>query len=122
MSFPKSTSVETPILQELVAVGGADDLKFLYERLIAYFPQITTKEIAEVQTNNAPNWRKLVQRAGKELDEKGLISRRRGFWEITEKGENRVEAEVFDYELKKKIKKNFRTLTYRKCFWKSGKF
>lgn len=101
MAFPKSISVETPILQELVAVGGADDLKFLYERLIAYFPQLTSKEITEIQINNPANWRKLVQRAGRELDEKGLIERRRGFWKITEKGQKQVEAEVFDFELTK---------------------
>lgn len=101
MAFPKSTSVETPILQELVAVGGADDLKFLYERLIAYFPQLTSKEITEIQINNPANWRKLVQRAGRELDEKGLIERRRGFWKITEKGQKQVEEEVFDFELTK---------------------
>ncbi|MGI8541953.1 MAG: winged helix-turn-helix domain-containing protein [Aridibacter sp.] len=101
MAFPKPTSVETPILQELVAVGGADDLKFLYERLIAYFPQLTSKEITEIQINNPANWRKLIQRAGRELDEKGLIERHRGFWKITEKGQKQVEAEVFDFELTK---------------------
>ena len=105
MSFPKLTSVETPILQELVAVGGADDIKFLYERLTAYFPQLTSKEIAEIQINSSPGWRKLIQRGGKELNEKGLIERRRGFWQITEKGQKRVEAEVFDYELTKENQK-----------------
>lgn len=104
MAFPKSTSVETPILQELLAVGGADDLKFLYERLIAYFPQITAKEISEIQTNNLTTWRKLVQRAGKELDGKGLISRQRGFWAITVKGQKQVEAEIFDFEIAKEKK------------------
>lgn len=102
MSFPKSTSVETPILQELRAVGGSDDLKFLYKRLIAYFPQITTQEVSEIQTNNLPNWRKLIQRAGKNLDDSGLIKRSRGFWTITEKGQQLVESEVFDFEFKEK--------------------
>ncbi len=100
MSFPKSTSVETPILQELLAVGGSDDLKFLYERLIAYFPQITSQEVSEIQSNNLPNWRKLIQRAGKNLDDNGLIKRDRGFWSITEKGQKLVEIEIFDFEFK----------------------
>ncbi len=104
MSFPRSTSVEPPILQELVAVGGADEIKFLYERLIAYFPQLTADEILEIQANNLEKWRKLVQRAGKDLDEKGLLKRRRGFWKITEKGQKLVEAETFDFELIKEQK------------------
>lgn len=99
MAFPKSTSLEIPILQELIAIGGADDLRYLYERLIAYFPQITAEEIAEIQINNISKWRKLVQRAGKELEEKGLLKRKRGHWEITEKGKLIVEAETIGFEL-----------------------
>lgn len=98
MAFPKSKSLETPILQELVAVGGSDDLKFMYERLIAYFPQLTNQETVEIKANKLINWRKLVQRAGKDLDGKGLIKRKRGFWQITEKGQKNVELEVFDFE------------------------
>lgn len=99
MPFPKSNSLETPILQELVAVGGADDIRFLYERLAAYFPQLSNTEILEIQENKHTNWRKLVQRAGRELDKKDLLTRRRGFWQITEKGRKKVEAETVGFEL-----------------------
>ena len=96
MSFPLSTSLETPILQELSAVGGSDDVRFLYEKLVAYFPQITSKDLQKIQ-----NWRKLVQRAGKELNEQGLLIRKRGFWEITDKGKRKIEAESHDFEFAK---------------------
>ena len=96
MSFPLSTSIETPILQELNAVGGSDDVRFLYEKLIAYFPQINSKDLQKPHS-----WRKLVQRAGKELDEQGLLIRERGFWQITEKGRRKIEEENHEFQITK---------------------
>lgn len=102
MSFPLSTSIENPILQELSAIGGSDDVRFLYEKLIPYFPQITTKDLQKVQT-----WRKLVQRAGKDLDEQGFLLRERGFWQITEKGKLRIENEMHDFQFARTEIKEF---------------
>lgn len=96
MSFPLSTSIETPILQELNAVGGSDDVRFLYEKLIPYFPQITNADLEKIQ-----RWRKLVQFAGKDLDEQGFLIRERGFWKITEKGRRKIEAENHAFEFVK---------------------
>lgn len=93
MTFPLTAALETPILQELVAVGGAEDVRFLYERLINYFPQLSENEIRQIRVGDSANWRKLVQRAGRELDDKRLIKRERGFWTITERGANQVAAE-----------------------------
>ena len=93
MSFPLTAALETPILQELVAVGGAEDVRFLYERLINYFPQLSENEIRAIRTNSSANWRKIVQRAGRELDDKRLLKRTRGFWTITERGSRQVEIE-----------------------------
>ncbi len=93
MSFPQISSIKTPILQELVAVGGGDHVRFLYERLIAYFPQFDGKEIAQIKENKNKHWRAAVQKAGKNLEEGNLIRRNRGFWVITEKGKINVEAE-----------------------------
>lgn len=101
MSFPKSVDIEMPILQELTAIGGSEDVRFLYPRLVNYFPQISEKEIVLIQGNSLDPWRKLVQRAGRELDEKGFLSRERGFWTITEKGKREVESESLDFEIKK---------------------
>ncbi len=93
MPFPKNSSLEMPILQELVAIGGAEDIRFLYSRLAKYFPQITDREITLIGNNTLDSWRKLVQRAGRELDEKGFVKRERGRWAITEKGRTEVAAE-----------------------------
>lgn len=101
MSFPTASSLEMPVLQELVVVGGTDDVRFLYVRLTAYFPQLNDQEISAIQANKLPNWRKLVQKAGKDLDEKGYLKRERGFWEITEKGKAKVESEAIGFELSK---------------------
>ena len=96
MSFPLSNSIENPILQELNAVGGSDDVRFLYEKLIAYFPQITSTDLQKVQ-----KWRKTVQLAGKSLDDAGLITRERGFWKITEKGKRQIESESHEFDFTK---------------------
>ena len=93
MSFPLTSALETPILQEMVAVGGAEDVRFLYERLISYFPQLSENEIRAIRAGNSANWRKIVQRAGRELDDKRLLKRERGFWTITERGNKQVETE-----------------------------
>lgn len=96
MPFPLSTSIENPILQELSAVGGSDDVRFLYEKLVAYFPQINSRDLQKIH-----NWRKLVQRAGKELDGQGLLKRERGFWQITDKGRRKIEEENHEFEFAK---------------------
>jgi hypothetical protein len=101
MPLPQTSAIEIPILQELVATGGSDDVRFLYERLIAYFPQITDSEISEIKNGTNQNWRKSVQKAGKILDEKNFVRRSRGLWTITEKGSAIVEAEISGFTLTK---------------------
>jgi 23S rRNA pseudoU1915 N3-methylase RlmH len=88
-----------PILQELVATGGKDDVRFLYERLIAYFPQIEEREIFEIKNDKNINWRKAVQKAGRNLDEKSYLKRNRGLWTITEKGKEAARAETSSFTL-----------------------
>lgn len=94
MPLPKTSSIEIPILQELAATGGADGLRFLYERLIAYFPRLTDAEIGEIKINKNKSWRAAVQKSGKVLEEGDFIKRERGNWTITEKGRTRIEAEA----------------------------
>ncbi len=120
MSFPSSNSLEMPVLQELVAIGGADDVRFLYVRLTAYFPQISDEELFEIQENNHPNWRKLVQRAGKELDDKGFLNRDRGFWTITEKGRGKVEAEAIGFELERNFEEKLSHTDIQKMLFEIG--
>jgi hypothetical protein len=101
MPFPKSPSVEMPILQELSATGGAEDVRFLYERLTAYFPQLTEAEIRGIRNGTKASWRKLIQKAGRELDEKGLLERNRGFWNLTAKGKRIVASETEGFQISK---------------------
>lgn len=105
MSLPPPVSIEMPILQELVATGGADDVRFLYERLAGYFPQIEDRELSEIRNDKNVGWRKAVQKAGKNLDEKNHIKRDRGFWTITEKGKEIVREENLTFNLQPEIVK-----------------
>ena len=82
-----------PILQELAATGGEDDVRFLYQRLEAYFPQLSAEEIAKIKSGESKIWRRFVQKAGKSLDEQGYIKRERGIWKITDRGQKTVEPE-----------------------------
>jgi hypothetical protein len=99
MSLPQAPSIEMPILQELAATGGRDDVRFLYERLIGYFPQIEDKEISEIKAGENRYWRKAVQKAGRYLDDENLIKRERGLWAITEKGRKTIENETSTFAL-----------------------
>jgi hypothetical protein len=92
MAYPDATRLELPILQELVATGGADDVRFLYERLVAYFPQMSGGR--DLHAREDRRWRRHVQRAGRELDEKRQLARRRGLWSITPQGRKRVDEEA----------------------------
>ena len=94
MPLPLSSNIETPILQELSAVGGTDDVRFLYERLISYFPSLSDAEISLIKAGEHRFWKKAVQKAGKMLDESHLIRRDRGIWSLTEKGRKSVEQET----------------------------
>lgn len=94
MPLPLSPNIETPVLQELSAVGGADDVRFLYERLISYFPSLSDADISAIKSGEQKYWKKAVQKAGKTLDENNLIRRNRGIWSLTEKGKRTVEAET----------------------------
>lgn len=99
MSLPVSHLIEMPILQELSATGGSDDLRFLYERLVAYFPQLTEAEISAIKNGTNKSWRAAVQKAGRMLDGKSHIKRNHGYWSITDRGRESVASEVIDFDL-----------------------
>lgn len=89
--YPHSSRLELPILQELTATSGAEDVRFLYARLTAYFPQLG--ELGDGKDESRA-WRRLVQRAGRALSENRHIERSaRGQWKITPSGHRRVAAE-----------------------------
>jgi hypothetical protein len=91
MTLPGIARLELPILQELVATGGVDDVRFIYQRLVAYFPQFGEDERQALTNGELRLWRRHVQRAGRVLDDKRQIERdRRGHWSITATGRRRV--------------------------------
>ena len=90
-----------PVLQELIAVGGADEVRFLYERLIAYFPQLGEQDVRAIKNGTHKSWRKAVQNAGKMLDENNCLKRKNGFWTVTGKGREMVQAESLGIALTK---------------------
>jgi len=97
MPIPKTASIETPILQELVAGGGSDNVRFLYQRLTGYFPQISASETQEIKNNNYKTWRIAVQKAGKSLENKNFIRRENGCWTVTEKGKLEARADSAEF-------------------------
>jgi hypothetical protein len=102
MTLPGIARLELPILQELVATGGGEDVRFLYQRLVAYFPNFADAERLALANGELRAWRRHVQRAGRALDDKRQIARdRRGLWTITTQGRRRVaeEAPSFSFDL-----------------------
>lgn len=94
MPFPKTLSIETPLLQELVAAGGSENVRDLYERLAAYFPQITANESLLIKRGQEKHWKSAVQKTGKTLEFNNLIRRSNGVWTVTDAGRLVVEAET----------------------------
>jgi hypothetical protein len=93
MTYPSAARIELPILEELIATGGREDVRFLYRRLVAYFPQLEEQEIRALENGSHSQWRRLVQRAGRALDDKREIERHQGLWTITGMGRRRAGEE-----------------------------
>ena len=110
MSLPFSNLIEMPILQELFAIGGTDDVRFIYTRLISYFPSLSDAEIVSIQNDKNNSWKKAVQKAGKSLSDEKLISRERGIWQLTQRGREKVLSEISDFQLKPE---NLETLSHQ---------
>jgi hypothetical protein len=97
MAYPSVERIELPVLQELVATGGVEDVRFLYDRLVAYFPQLAEGDVHALSNGHRQGWRRLVQRAGRALDERRELKRVRGSWTITERGRRRVADEGLQF-------------------------
>lgn len=107
MSLPSSNQIELPVLQELSVVGGTDNLRFLYQRLISYFPSLSDAEISQIQNEANKSWRKIVQAAGKSLSDDGLLIRKHGVWILSEKGLEIAAEKKADFLLTKTEIENF---------------
>jgi hypothetical protein len=99
MAYPGVARIELPILQELVATGGVEDVRFLYNRLAGYFPQLNETEVRALENGHRTEWRRLVQRAGRVLADKREIDRRQGRWTITPSGRKRASDEGQSFSL-----------------------
>lgn len=99
MAFPETDRLEGPILQELLALGGEERVKFLYWRLVAYFPQLAEQDLKVRTRRRESQWQVLVHRAGARLVKKGELKREVGRWILTPKGRQRAEAERMLLEL-----------------------
>jgi hypothetical protein len=97
MPYPSVERIELPLLQELAATGGAEHVRFLYDRLVAYFPQLGPEEVLAVSNGHRRQWRRLVQAAARGLDERREIERDRGRWRLTERGKRRVAEEEIQF-------------------------
>ena len=91
MQFPFPAHIEIPILQELAASGGSDNIRFIYDRLPSYFPELQLG--SDTNFNQNKNWRRAVQKAGRQLEEQNLIRRKLGIWTLTVRGRQTVEDE-----------------------------
>ncbi|MBI3649602.1 MAG: hypothetical protein HY231_00980 [Acidobacteria bacterium] len=89
MSFPETARLELPILEELEATGGSDQPRYLYDRLVRYFPQLTIDELHDRNASGRNRWHALVQRAGRQLMANGELRRDGSRWAITAKGKRR---------------------------------
>ncbi len=94
MPFPDVERLELPILQELEAAGGADRVRYLYDRLVSYFPQLTDADTESRTPTGRKRWHGLVQRAGRELHRRGELHREGALWSLTSAGKNRIAAEA----------------------------
>jgi hypothetical protein len=99
MAYPGVARIELPILQELAATGGVEDVRFLYNRLAGYFPQLDDAEVRALANGHQSQWRRLVQRAGRVLADNRQIERRQGRWTITAAGRKRVSDEGQSFSL-----------------------
>ena len=97
MAYPSVERIELPLLQELAATGGAEHVRFLYDRLVAYFPQLNPEEVRAVSDGHRRQWRRLVQAAARGLDERREIERDRGRWRLTDRGRRRVADEAIQF-------------------------
>jgi Mrr N-terminal domain len=116
MPFPDTSRLELPILQELKATGGGDQLRYLYERLPRYFPQLTDQDLGARAESGRSRWARVVQRAGRQLEEKGELRREKNHWKITTRGLRRVEDEAMTLDAPAAaVERKEKTLTHKEA-------
>lgn len=116
MSFPEMSRLELPILQELKATGGSDQLRYLYDRVARCFPQLTAQDLSERAENGRLRWHRLVQRAGRELEIRGELRREKSCWTLTSRALRRIEAEAMQVEFgQSPVERTTKTLSHKEA-------
>ncbi len=96
--------------------GGRDQPRYLYERLVRYFPQLTPADLSEKSEAGRCHWHRLVQRAATQLVTNGELKRHQSVWEITPRGRRRSAVEELQVERRAPAEtKPERTLTHREA-------
>jgi len=91
-------------------------LRYLYDRLPRYFPQITDQDLEERAESGRSRWARVVQRAGRQLEEKGELRREKDQWKITSRGLKRVEAEAMALDTPAAlVERKEKTLTHKEA-------
>ena len=91
-------------------------MRYLYERLPRYFPQLTPEDLDERAENGRSRWFRAVQRAGRQLEEKGELRREKNQWKLTAKGLKRVEAEEMQLDARSvPVERKEKTLTHKEA-------
>lgn len=87
--FPRAAGLELPILHELRATGGEDQVTALALRLLRHFPALSPRLDPDAQRR----FLRLLRRAGAALQARGELSRSPKSWSLTDKGRRRAAAE-----------------------------
>jgi len=91
-------------------------LRYLYERLPRYFPQLNDQDLEERAESGRSRWARAVQRAGRQLEEKGELRREKDQWKITAKGLKRVDAESMTLDARDApVERKEKTLTHKEA-------
>ena len=90
-------------------------MRYLYERLPRYFPQLTDQDLEDRAESGRSRWARAVQRAGRQLEEKGELRREKNHWKITARGLKRVEDEAMTLDAPAAVERKEKTLTHKEA-------
>jgi len=93
--FPKQFEIEIPLLRCLKESGGKARPQDIYARINRFFPNLTETDLAEPLPTGGNKWKNRIQWVRQRLVSVGeMASPEHGVWAITEKGGQRLGAEV----------------------------
>ncbi len=91
--IPNTTTIEVPLLEALIEIGGEGRPRDIYPLVTKRFPKLSDEELKETVKDGKNRWTNRIQFARQSLVEKGQIDRSvKGIWKITDKGITRVKT------------------------------